>query len=91
MYKIEFFPKYKDTVVSPFMEGKYSKIDQNYVNRFFSPYVFNGEELVPSYNYMILTKSPILKQMWEDAIGVELDEEAEVWSKPEIDDEETYK
>jgi hypothetical protein len=38
-------------------------------------------------NYKILTKSEELKEYWETILDVELDQNAEVWSIPELEDE----
>jgi len=36
---------------------------------------------------MILNKDQTLKTYWESLIDTELDEEAEVWPRPELEDE----
>lgn len=38
---------------------------------------------------MILNKHPHIKKEWEDIIGVEIPEDAEVWSRP-TKNEEVY-
>lgn len=76
----------KLNIVRPFINGKYSEIDRDYVSQSFPVYTSTG---VLSGNYAILTKSPTLKKYWEDRIGVTLDDDAEVWSKIK-EQEETY-
>lgn len=85
-YLIEFdIPKkWKETVVDKFIEGKYSEIDRDYVKTYFPKYTSTASE---SMNYKILTKSEELKEYWETILDVELDQDAEVWSIPELEDE----
>jgi hypothetical protein len=73
----------KRNVIDPFIKGKFSMIDRVYVKLNFSPIV-GGK---PSRNWQILHKSPVLKAYWESELGCPLPEDAEVWSKPEIDKE----
>jgi hypothetical protein len=70
----------KEQVITPFIDGKYSKIDRFYVDKYFKPTTSFG---TMSTNYLILTKSPILRDFWEERLGVRLPEDAEVWSRPE--------
>lgn len=74
----------KTNIVIPFIDGKYSEIDRKYVRNNFSRYTSFGNL---SINFLILHKSSILKKYWEEQIGVELPENAEVWSRPEKKDE----
>ena len=79
----------KSTIVAPFLEGKYSKIDREYVSKHFPEKEFTGFDVfnAPQYkflvNYKILTKSQELKNWWEERLNCSLPEDAEVWSKPE--------
>lgn len=78
LYAFGISEEMKEKVVKPFMEGKYSAVDRSYVEKNFpaSPtHKLYG-------NRLVFDRSPILRKMWEEKIGVELDEEAEVWSKP---------
>jgi hypothetical protein len=67
--------------------SKYSEIDRNYVQKYFKPKVFSGRDVYgqPIYkdstNWLILTKSPILKEQLEEALDVVIDEDLEVWEK----------
>lgn len=73
------FTEYQQlTIVNPFLRGEYSKIDSSYFYNTFSKY--RGDRV--SVNWLIYHKSPILRQKWEDAIGVTLPEDAEVWPRP---------
>lgn len=85
-YLIEFDvpAKWRSGVVDKFLEGKYSEIDRDYVKENFPKYTSTNTE---SVNYQILTKSPELKEYWEIILDVDLDEDAEVWSIPELSDE----
>lgn len=79
----------KDQLIS----GKYSLIDREYVKEFFNPKVIVGESMYGEYlykdsvNYQILTKSPVLRERWEDKLGVKFKDEYEVCSKPDMKEE----
>lgn len=70
-------------VLNPFLEGKYSEIDRNYVNKFF-PNIASHRLYG---NRLVLTKSPAKRMYWENRIGVTLPEEAEVWPRPKKENE----
>lgn len=69
----------KEKVIKPFLEGKYSKVDRAYVEEHFPD--MPGHRLYA--NRLTFDRSPILKAYWEEKIGAELSDEAEVWSKPQ--------
>lgn len=76
-------------VIKPFIRGKYSKIDQNYVDKNFAPIVTIGGMRVKDITYSILKREVWLKNYWEDRLDTELDKDAELASI--IDPEtETY-
>ena len=83
----------KNTIIVPFLKGKYSEIDRDYVTKYFKQQEFVGYDSwgYPQYreliNYKVLTKSPDLKEYWEKRLDVELDPDAEVWSRPEEENE----
>jgi len=77
-------------VVTPFMKGKYSEISREYVDKNFSPIVRIGNVAVTDITYSILKKSQALREEWEELLNTTLPEDAEVWSTPDIDNEETY-
>lgn len=77
----------KDSVVKPFLEGKYSKISRKYVKKFFSPEQWSPSGWRKSNNWMILNKDPQLREYWEQTLDVVLPEDAEVWSRPEKEEE----
>jgi hypothetical protein len=68
-----------ESVVKPFLEGKYSEVDRTYVEKYFPS--------VPSHhlytNRLIFDKDDKVKRMWEKKLDVELPKGAEVWSKPQ--------
>lgn len=84
--------KQKITIVMPFLSGKYSQIDREYVAKYFPKYTRQG---TISNNWRILVKDewerpdyiPSLRQYWEDKIGCNLPEDAELWSRPMKRDE----
>lgn len=61
-------------IVAPFLMGKYSQIDREYVKKNFFPTIHGN----PSLNRLILDKSRILRAYWKDRLGMELPEGAEV-------------
>jgi len=66
----------KERVVTPFLNGKYSEIDEDYKNNgYFPKYLTNGEI---NTNYQILNKSKDLKKVWEYLIDITLPEGCEV-------------
>lgn len=77
----------KDKIVAPFLEGKYSKLDEDYVKKNYAPKVIiNGREY-RDYCYDIITRSTDLREYWEDRLNVSLGDDAEVWSKPILENE----
>ena len=69
----------KETVVKPFLEGKYSQVDRTYVEEQFP--LTPGHRLYA--NRLTFDKDPALRDYWKEKIGVDLPENAEVWSKPQ--------
>lgn len=84
LIKFKFTEPQIQKIFTPFINGEYSKIDRSYVHQNFSRYTSDN---TLSQNWRILTKDPSLKYYWEDRIGVLLPMEAEVWSKPNLEDE----
>lgn len=90
VYKIT--DKQHETIVKPFLEGKYSEIDRGYAKSHFKQYKDNGEV---SLNWRILHKDEwkrpsnmqSIRDYWKDLIGIPLPADAEVWSRPEKRDE----
>lgn len=80
VFIFEFTKEQKETIISPFVDGKYSIIDRNYVDKFFKK---NSN----STNWQILNKDPNLRKHWERELNVTpyiriyIPEDAEVWSK----------
>lgn len=79
--------KYKETVITPFLAGKYSQIDRNYVNAYFPRKILSSMGWMPSVNYQILSKDPILLHYWKEERDIDIPIGSEVWSKPEKKDE----
>lgn len=76
-------------VVLPFLEGKYSKISREYVDKNFVKILPRNVSPINkiSNNWKVLTKHQDLRKYWEDRIGVTFTEDMEVWSRPEKQDE----
>lgn len=71
-----------ETVVKPFLAGRYSQIDRTYVDK-----NFPAGNASFAGNRAILTKAESMRKYWEDKIGQPLPEGAEVWSKPTLTNE----
>jgi hypothetical protein len=75
------------------LTSKYSKIDRDYVGEFFKPKVVIGQDMYgnmlykDSVNYQILTKSPVLKERWEEKLATKLYDHEEVCSKLSMQEE----
>lgn len=80
----KFTPEQREKIIKPFLEGKYSEIDREYVNKYFRRNAPSGKI---STNWQILNKAPALRKHWERELNVtpyiriSIPEEAEVWSK----------
>ena len=86
MFVYKIIDYYKSRVVIPFMEGKYSQIDRDYVAKNFQARVAGGL----STNWRILHKEDGLRAYWESRIGKDLPEDCEVWNKAKKE-HEVYK
>ena len=67
-------------IILPFLDGKFSIIDRDYVAKYFP----NDPNSALYKNRLILDKSTLIRKEWEDRLGVSLPDGAEVWSKPNI-------
>lgn len=91
LFVFEFTPMQRLSIVMPFIMGKYSEIDRNYVNKNF-PKEISGSV---SFNWRILHKDEwdkpakymSLREYWFRRIGSPIPEEGEVWPKPKMEDE----
>lgn len=79
-YVFKVYEPYKESVVSHFLDGRYSQIDRDYVEKHFPK---TSTRL--TVNRQVLDKSPVLRKMWERKLDVTLPPEAEVWSKPRLE------
>lgn len=74
----------KEKIVQPFIEGKYSEIDRDYVKKYFRRTTSSGRI---STNWQILNKAKELWKHWMQELNVtpyiriNIPEDAEVWSK----------
>ena len=93
LYIFSISDKDKESIIKPFLNGKYSEIDRDYVAKNFpqKEYVGKNSHGRPIYkdliNYKILNKDQGLRDWWEEKYGLALPENAEVWSRPEPKDE----
>lgn len=74
----------KKHIIQPFIEGKYSQIDKEYVNSNYSQHVkLHNGIVVSDVCYYVLTKADILKEYMESYLGTTLPEGAELASIPD--------
>ncbi len=82
MYVFSLTEEEKEKIVKPFLQGKYSELDKDYVEKYFP--------LDPKHalygNRLVIEKSDKYVKYWSDQ-GVELPANAEVWSRPDLTNE----
>ena len=91
-FVFEFLPFEKENIVDPFLTGKYSQINKDYVNKYFPMRNKNGSV---SMNWRILSKDNwdipkeilSLREYWLRRIGSPIPEDDEVWPKPKMEHE----
>ena len=69
-------PEDVENVMTPFINGKYSKISRDFADAYY-----------PRLTMNVVEKADVTRNMWEERIGKELPEDAEVWPRPEKEDE----
>ena len=80
----KFTEEQKEKIIQPFIAGKYSEIDREYVNKYFKQFNSTGQKTT---NWQILNKDDDLRRSWERELNVtpyiriSIPEDAEVWSK----------
>jgi hypothetical protein len=84
MYVFTLTEDEREKVVKPFLQGKYSELDKDYVEKHFP--------LDPKHslygNRLVIEKSDKYVKYWSEQ-GVEIPANAEVWSRPDLTNE-TY-
>ncbi len=83
MFIFEPDQKTKETILQPFSKGEYSKIDRDYVEKYYN---YTLPDKTRPINYLILTKDYSLKIYWEERIGLSIGDQ-EVWDRPKPEDE----
>lgn len=72
-----------------FLKGKYSKFRKKYMQLFPQVVKIENEDgksvMETSLAYHIFDRTPSIREYWEEKVGTSLDEEAEMWSKPDIE------
>lgn len=82
-----------------FMEGKYSQFSEKFKSQFPSAHDTKDDTKDPfpitqkiqgkeSFHSLIFNKRPSLRKFWEIELDVRLDNEAEVWSAPDLEGKE---
>ena len=85
MFKFKVPEKYIETVVKPFLQGKYSRVDKDFVDEFFP----NDPHSKSYGNRLVFEKHPQIRAIVEEKIGMALPDDAEVWDRP-LESNETY-
>ena len=83
MCKFRYDPTFRETVVIPFTEGRYSELDKKYVEMYFPKIHFGEDGPSRPLNRRVIDRDPLLRKWWRTKYEIEIPEEAEVWSKPE--------
>jgi hypothetical protein len=90
IFKFSLTEEQQTDIVQPFLKGKYSLIDRDFVKKHHPKLVYTGKgTYIINQAHLIMHKSNSLRKYWEDRIGVKLPPDAEVWSKVKSKDE-TY-
>ncbi len=86
-YTVGFYYNYSDDEnYKIFSEGLYSKLSDTFKESHPKTKYENGK-LVHSVIWTIFNKSENLRKLWEDQTGCLIDEDAEVWSRPNLQKE----
>ena len=85
VFKFTFSPELRETVVKPFLNGKYSLINRQFVDDYHPRHI--GISLARNPSNLILTRDESLRNTLETELGVRLPEDAEVYSRPEKENE----
>jgi hypothetical protein len=86
VFRFKIDPKWNH-VKKELSTSKYSKIDREYVDKYFGKSIITGRDhwgnpvFQTSNNWRILTKCPTLKEEWEEKLDVKISEDNELWEK----------
>lgn len=78
----EFGEEFKETVLVPFMKGKYSKIKREYIPTTYNHLTIRNGKFRKNLAYCILMKHPSWREEIEEYLDVVIEEDAELWDKP---------
>lgn len=85
------YPDYYEFIIRPFLEGKYSWIDDDYKkNHFLDPtvkFTGNSYEMIRSFSHGVLNKEDSLREAWGDFLNTYIPRELELDSAPDLDKE----
>ena len=93
LYRYSFSSEVYTKIVNPFLNGKYSSICRKYVERTFPSgnLAYLDEDWLPVWEttleFLVCTKSDIIRRHWKEIHDILIPEDAEVWSKPEMENE----
>jgi len=65
------------------IKGEYSKVSEKFINKFPS----NTANKYPSFAYMVYTKDPRMKAMWERDLDMDITDDIELWKKFDMNEE----
>lgn len=74
-----------------FLEGKYSKFSQGYINMFPTDILVEDSRglttMSKSLHYHIFNRTKEIKEYWEKKVGQSIPDDMELWSSPDMDRE----
>lgn len=91
-FVFEFHPFEKANIVTPFIEGRYSNISKDYVNKNFPMRHSNGSvsmnwRILSKDNWNIPKETLSLREYWLRRMGAPIPEDGEIWPKPKMEHE----
>lgn len=87
LFEFRFDDVFKETVVKPFLSGKYSEISKTYKEENFAKIFWSKGVPKLSWNWQILNKEDSLREWWRNECGIDIPEDQEVWARPSKDKE----
>jgi hypothetical protein len=86
-FVFKFSEKEKETIVKPFLEGKYSQISRDYVKKYFSKESSMNWRILNKDEWALPQNIMPLREYWLRRIGAPIPENGEVWPKPKMEHE----
>jgi hypothetical protein len=89
LFKYGLEKEIKETVIDPFLEGKYSEIDRDFLNKSHQLWVydFRKRRFIKNEIYQICIKDKFYKEYLEKILDVTIDTDAELGTIPNCEEE----